>query len=481
MGSLWAFRRKRYPDGRIRSYKARWCPRGDHQKEGVDFFETYAPVVAWSTVRLLLIMAVSLGLETRQVDYTLAFVHGDLKETVYCEMPPGYVQPGKVFKLNKSVYGLRQSATNWFKKLSKGLRKLGFRPSKYEPCLFYTGKVICLTYVDDCLFFARKREDIEAVVNSLDRKQGGDFDLGYEDSDVVGYLGIKMTKREDGSLELLQPGLVERVLKTLGLEKSAGKPTPSNMGVLVPDVDGEPPSEPWGYSSVVGMLMYLAANSRPDIAFSVHQCARYAHHPRRSHEEAIKRIGRYLNGTKERGMIIKPSGTLRLDCYADADFAGQYGYLAKEDPASVRSRTGYVLTLGGIPILWISKLQTEIALSTLEAEYIALSQAMRDLLPMRKLLTEITKVLCVERDATITVSTVWEDNNGAIALAKKEAPLMTPRTKHIAIKYHWFRSKLQPGQIELQKIDTKVQLADIFTKSLPRLELEEKRKLLIGW
>ena len=180
-------------------------------------------------------------------------------------------------------------------------------------------------------------------------------------------------------------------------------------------------------------------------------------------------------------MIIKPSGTLRLDCYADADFAGQYGYLAREDPASVRSRTGYVLTLGGIPILWISKLQTEIALSTLEAEYIALSQAMRDLLPMRKLLTEITKVLCVERDATITVSTVWEDNNGAIALAKKEAPLMTLRTKHIAIKYHWFRSKLQPGQIELQKIDTKVQLADIFTKSLPRLELEEKRKLLIGW
>ncbi len=134
--STWAFKCKRYPDGTVKKYKARWCIRGDRQIEGVDFFETYAPVVSWSTVRLLLIMSIVLGLATRQVDYTLAFVQADLDVEVYCEMPKRYERPGYIFKLKKSVYGLRQSPLNFFKTLKKGLEDRGFRQSKNEPCLF---------------------------------------------------------------------------------------------------------------------------------------------------------------------------------------------------------------------------------------------------------------------------------------------------------------------------------------------------------
>jgi hypothetical protein len=180
-------------------------------------------------------------------------------------------------------------------------------------------------------------------------------------------------------------------------------------------------------------------------------------------------------------MILAPDTTLKLDCYADADFAGLYGYEDAQDSSCVKSRTGYVCTLGEVPILWASKLQTEIALSTLEAEYIALSQAMRDLLPLRDLMTVISSSLQLDRDDKTMVSTVWEDNNGALGLAKKEAPLMTPWTKHIAIKYHWFRSKIHSNSIDIEPIDTVVQKADIFTKGLRQTDFEAKRRLLIGW
>ena len=180
-------------------------------------------------------------------------------------------------------------------------------------------------------------------------------------------------------------------------------------------------------------------------------------------------------------MIIAPNSSLKLDCYADADFAGLYGYEEAQDSSSVKSRTGYVCTLGEVPVLWASKLQTEIALSTLEAEYIALSQAMRELMPLRALMETLSSSLGLERDAKTSISTVWEDNNGTLCLARKEAPLMTPRTMHIAIKYHWFRSKICKGEVEIEPIDTSVQNADIFTKGLRRTEFESKRMLMLGW
>ena len=167
-------------------------------------------------------------------------------------------------------------------------------------------------------------------------------------------------------------------------------------------------------------------------------------------------------------MTFKRKPGYQLDCYVDADFAGLWGYEDDQDPICVKSRTGYVMTLADCPIHWVSKLQTEIAISTLESEYIALSQAMRELVPMRRLLTEIISHIdpAASRDATNLKSVIWEDNNGCISTVN--APKLTPRTKHISIKYHYSKSHIgnQDSEFKLIKVDTKAQKADIFTKGL---------------
>ena len=243
--------------------------------------------------------------------------------------------------------------------------------------------------------------------------------------------------------------------------------------------NGAPLDEDWKYSSIVGMLLYLSSNSRPDIQFAVHQCARFNHNPKKSHGEAIKRIVRYLQGTKDKGLKFKPTQEMELDLYVDADFAGLWNYEHDQDPVCVKSRTGYVITLGGCPVIWSSKLQTEIALSTLEAEYIALSSAMRELVPARRLLKEIGLRCKLDFVKSAMVhSTIFEDNNGALILAK--APKLTPRTKHIAVKYHWFKS-LIGDKFRITKVNSKAQKADIFTKGLDQEAFERVRKLLCGW
>ena len=237
-------------------------------------------------------------------------------------------------------------------------------------------------------------------------------------------------------------------------------------------------------SAVVGMMLYLSGHSRPDIAFAVHQCARYTFCPTRRHELALIRIGRYLKGTMERGMIMTPSTDPRVDCYPDADFAGLYGHEDVQDPHCARSRTGYVILAFGCPVLWKSKLQTEIALSTMEAEYVAMSQACKDLFPVVDLIRDLSRTVGLNCDFVAKLHIkIHEDSVGALTLGKLEPRRMTPRSKHYAIKYHWFHEKVADpaNRIELVKIDTKNQLGDIFTKGLTRVTFEYLRFLLMGW
>ena len=166
------------------------------------------------------------------------------------------------------------------------------------------------------------------------------------------------------------------------MSNASKKTTPAASEPLGTDKFGAPFKEDWSYPAVVGMLLYLSSNTRPDIQFAVHQVARFSHCPRHSHAQAVKRIVRYLIGTRERGTFFVPDLEQGLDCYVDADFAGLLGYEDEQDPVSVKSRTGFTLTLFGCPIIWQSKLQTEIALSSTAAEYVAFSMAMRELLPL---------------------------------------------------------------------------------------------------
>ncbi len=230
------------------------------------------------------------------------------------------------------------------------------------------------------------------------------------------------------------------------------------------------------------MLLYLSGHSRPDLAFAVHQCVRYIFAPTKRHEHALVRIGRYLKGTMDKGLMLDPSHDLHLDCYPDADFAGLWNHEKSDDPHCVRSRTGYVITLAGCPVLWASKLQTEIALSTMEAEYIALSTACRDLFPLMDKLTELTSVLNLPFTPGSNMHVrIHEDNVGTLTLGKLEPRRMTPRSKHYAVKYHWFREHLGPRNIELVKIASAHQLGDIFTKGMTAAAFENVRKQLMGW
>ena len=386
--STWAFQLKRHPDGMIEKFKARFCARGDQQVEGVDFFDVFAPVVGWTTVRLLLILEVLLDLKSKQGDVTAAFLHADLpdNENVYVEMPRGFRQKGKngkhkVLKLNKTLYGLRQSPRLFWKYMVQKMEMCGMQQSKLDPCLFIGERVIAIMYVDDLIFWSRDEKHIFGIAQHL-------CDLGgllEQEDDAAGFLGVKLTRdNTTGLIEMKQTGLIERVIESMGLDVGTvnGKWTPAEAKPLVKDEDGEQGSGDFNYASVVGMLLYLSGHSRPDIAYAVNCAARYMFSPRHSHELALKRIGRYLKATREKGLILNPSQDFKINCYPDADFAGLYGYEQVTDPTCVKSRTGFVITVSDCPVLWQSKLQSETALSTMEAEIVALAHSCRELFPI---------------------------------------------------------------------------------------------------
>jgi len=492
--STWAFRCKRFPNGEVRKLKARFCARGDRQISGVDFYDTFAPVTNWTTVRIMLIMSLILQLSTKQVDYTAAFVHAPIdrppnydqmskedkaKSGVYVEMPRGFSKAGKVLKLRKSLYGLKQAPRNFFQHLKKQLESIGFKSNPdIDPCLFVTDKVICIVYVDDTLFFSPKEEYIEEVITGL---KSCELELEVENS-VAGFLGVHIDRREDGTIKLTQEGLVKRIIEVLKINDKPRKFTPAAAEPLSKDLEGDPPNGIYSYPSIIGMMQYLQGHSRPDITYAVSQCARFTHSPRRSHEIALERIGQYLKGTVHEGLILKPSKNYTVDVYVDSDFAGLWPYEERNDPSCVKSRAGFVISVSSCPVIWNTKLMQDIALSTMEAEYNALSLCMRSVLPFIRTFKKILSGLGIERSETIDFkTTVWEDNVGALTLANLESGQMTPRSKHYAVKYHWFRSKLKPNDIIIQKIDTKDQKADILTKGLRKDLFERIRKLLCGW
>ena len=220
LDTTWAYKTKQYPDCWIRKYKARICVQGDQQEHGYDYFDRYSPVVGWNTVRLFLILTATLGLATKQADYTLALVQAKLDEKV----PPIYIEMSRLFEkktghvlgLKRSLYGMKQSPLNFYLHLKKGLEQRGFNQSKIDPCLFYSDTVICLVYVDNCWFSARDMKDIDKTISDLQRpanKEHKEFVLDEED-DVAGFLGIYFNKilddiREVEQIELTQTGLIK--------------------------------------------------------------------------------------------------------------------------------------------------------------------------------------------------------------------------------------------------------------------------------
>jgi hypothetical protein len=528
--STWVLRRKRFPDGQLNKLKARFCVRGDMQVTNISASTTYAPVVDWSIVRTLFTASVALNLTTASIDFRNAFVQSSLPEPIYIELPPGGIAKnpdfkGKILKVNKSLYGDRRAPQLWYNHLRTGFEALGFKVSRFDPCLFLRPGCIIIIYVDDAIIVANNRADIDKLFTQL---RGDDLPpderVNLEDSQLVcltptpatcpiptsdedetvepeitpltstrrifdfdedvnlsSYLGIQIDKEgTDGTLKLSQPHLTSRFIELLGLSDARAVHTPVTE-TLGRCKDAHPFSHDFNYRSAIGVAMYLTNNTRMDCSMAIHQCARFSTDPRQPHEQALKRVGRYLKGTKSRGLLIKPGGKVKIDCYVDADFAGLHGSEDPQDPSSARSRTGYVLLLCGIPVVWASKMQTLVALSTMEAEYIALSTAMRALLPMRNILFQCLRFLGHPIDASSRISTVFEDNQATKILATTNPPQLTPRSKHIAIRYHWFREHLSPDTVVVDSIDTKEQLADIVTKPLATTKFQQARQKTMGW
>ena len=256
--------------------------------------------------------------------------------------------------------------------------------------------------------------------------------------------------------------------------------TPCTQLGLGSDTEGSPINEAWNYSSIVGMLLYLTTNTRPDIAFAVSQVARFTSNPKQSHAKAVKSILRYLKGSMSKGMILRPSNQLDLVAYVDADFAGLHGQEPDHLPESARSRTGYIITLGKCPVIWKSQLQSEIALSTTHAEYVALSQCMRMIIPFREMMKEALTIVKMNSSIPTTFkTTVYEDNAAALSIATNQR--LTSRSKHFSVKYHHFWESVKNGEIKVEKIDTKEQNADYMTKGLPHEIYHANRRRVQGW
>jgi hypothetical protein len=291
---------------------------------------------------------------------------------------------------------------------------------------------------------------------------------------------------------MTQTGLIQKIIDAAGMSECNSNKTPATKDCLGSDPEGKPMDDSWNYRSIVGMLLYLSSNSRPDISFAVSQVARFSHNPKQSHASAVKTIIRYLSGTKNQGTIYKRPKDITLDCYVDADFAGLYGKEPDENPISVKSRTGYILSIGGCFLVCKSQLQSTIALSTSEAEYGALSQAMRTVIPVRETMMDlIQSVDMIDSKGNAPFGTraklksfktrIYEDNSAALSLAINQK--ITSRTKHWSVKFHFFWSHLndKSKNMECLRVDTKEQRADYLTKGLTRELFQNCRELNQGW
>jgi hypothetical protein len=368
------------------------------------------------------------------------------------KLPAGFTVPGKtiteqdrrdyVLKLEKNLYGQKQVGRVWYLHLRKNLLKLGFKPSQHDECIFYYGKTIFIVYTDDTILLGPDKGEIDQLVNRL----GKTFKI-EDQGNLSDYLGIKIEKKPDGTLEWTQPTLTQSIFKDLKLggeeikgrqskpnikpvpantsvEEIKGrqnkpniKPVPANTSVPLTDHKGSPDHNPkdFEYRHVFVKLLHLEKSTRPDISCAVHQCARHCANPKIQHTAAVKRIGRYLLGTKDKGLIMKPNKE-GMEYWVDGAHASEWNNkTASSDPSTARSRMGYIFTYAGCPMHWSSKMQTEIALSNTEAEYIALSQAMREVLPIIWLMEEAKKQGIPVMNATPKVHCkVFEDNAGAI-------------------------------------------------------------------
>lgn len=490
--AVWALKRKRrIQTQEVYKWKARFNIDGSKQVKGVSYWETYAPVASWSLIRLVLTTAIINNWHSQQIDYVQAYPQATAEtDNLYVEVPKGFEVKGVrdprewVLHMKKNVYGGKAAGRVWNQHLVKKLKQAGFTQSEFDECLFYFKSAIYVLYTDDSILTGPKQGDID---EALTKMAGIGLDI-TDEGEVGDFLGVRIDKRSDGSTELSQPHLIDSILKDLRLDgdKVSTKHTPAAPNKLLRrHSSADHFDQSFDYRSVVGKLMYLST-TRLDCAFAINQCARFCSDPKKEHGDAVRYLGRYLAGTRENGLILKPDKSKGFDVFVDADFCGAWDPTESEDPDTVRSRSGYCITYAGCPIYWSSKLQTEITMSSTESEYIALSESLRSVIPMMRMVKEMKRFnISLSSEVPKIHCKVFEDNSGALEMATVHK--FRPRTKHLGTKWHFFRSFVTSGAkggdmgISIHKISTELQPADTLTKPLSRELFERHRITLMGW
>ncbi|KAL3523634.1 hypothetical protein ACH5RR_016468 [Cinchona calisaya] len=450
LGSKLVFSIKLRPDGSIDRYKARLVVLGNKQQYGLDYDETFAPVAKMTTVRTILALAASQSWSLHQMDVKNAFLHGDLKEEVYIKLPHGMPtsSPNTVCKLKRSLYGLKQAPRVWFEKFRSTLLGFSFTQSQYDSSLFLQrtskGLVILLVYVDDIVITGSDKDGISQIQTLL-HSSFHMKDLGQ----LTYFLGLEVHHRPQG-IFLNQQKYIQDLVDVAGLTNTTSVDTPMEINVKYRRDEGELLEDPTFYRKLVGSLIYLTI-TRPDISYAVHIVSKFMQAPRHLHLSAVRRIIKYIHGTPSRGLFFPSGSTLQLQAYSDADWAGC--------PDTRKSITGWGMFLGDALVSWKCKKQDSVSKSSTEAEYRAMSAACSEITWLRGLLAELGF-------SQAQPTPLHADNTSAIQIAAN--PVYHERTKHIEVACHSIREAYDHQVITLPHISTTLQIADLFTKSMPR-------------
>lgn len=447
----WVLRKKFDYDNKVR-YRARLVAKGFTQKAGIDYQETFSPVIRHSTLRLLFALAVQLDMDITHLDVTTAFLNGYLKENIFMHLPEGFpvCQPNKVLKLKKAVYGLKQSSLAWYERVEEVLCNSGFSKCKMEPCVFVKDhsnnkKTIVGVYVDDFLIFSNCKHESDSLIDRLSQN----FkikNLGQ----VKRYLGMRVNiDKNKNVITVDQEQYIEQLLEKFDMVDCNSVETPIECKLSVEK--SSTCEEKLPYQKLIGSLMYLAVLTRPDIAYSVSFLSQFNNCYSYIHWNYAKRILKYLSHTKTFCLRYSKENA-ELEGFVDADWAS--------DVTDRRSYTGFCFLKSGAAISWESKKQRTVALSSCEAEYMALSEACREAIYLQRLELEIL--------GCCTKIVIYNDSQSALKLANNCQS--HKRSKHIDVRYHFIREVIRSEIVLTKYLPTTKMPADLLTKGLPAVK-----------
>lgn len=467
IGCKWVFKKKTDMDGNVHTYKARLVAKGFKQIHGIDYDETFSPVAMLKSIRILIAIAAYYDYEIWQMDVKNAFLNGNLFEDVYMTQPEGFVHPensGKVCKLLRSIYGLKQASRSWNLRFDETVKEFGFIKNEDEPCVYKkvsgSTMVFLVLYVDDILLIGNDIPTLQNVKTWLS-KCFSMKDLG----EAAYVLGIKIYRdRSKRLIALNQSTYINLILKRFCMEESKRGFLPMSHGITLsktqcPNTNDERERmRKIPYASAIGSIMYAMLCTRPDVSYALSITSRYQSDPGESHWKAVKNILKYLRRTKDVFLVFGGlEDDLVVRCYTDASFQSH-----KDD---YRSQSGYVFCLNGGAISWKSSKQSTVADSTTEAEYIAACDAAKEAVWIKKFVSDLGVVPSITNPVEI-----YCDNNGAIAQAKE--PRSHQRSKHILRRYHLLREIVERGDVKICKVATDDNVADPLTKPLPQAKHE---------